>query len=209
MYLERIHAQKCYGHVLTYYEKNRSHILYTLGARKHIIEKKIEEVIDKFHFKTIIYFLFIMESFYTREFVISAYIICRRNDNCALNYMIDLVKSYRQNKNPIDQLTPLLYGSEELSELNCYNSETKHIESCFTQQYSTCMINNTDILEQKCYTDSNIRLEYEFMIKLSKKNSISKIFELVICNIIGCNDELVLRQSSALDSDEIEVKFIS
>ncbi len=166
----------CYGQIMTYYQGSGylKYISYSLGPRKHVIEKEIEELALKNNFKFIIYFFFLIESFDTDEVIISTFIICQTDDNCALNYVRDLINSHKKKLNPTSLLSPLLYNSNGLAELFCYNSETKQAEKCPSYQSLTCIINNTDKVEQECYSDSNTKLEYAFMITSAEKNSIKK-----------------------------------
>ncbi|CAF3140334.1 unnamed protein product [Rotaria sp. Silwood2] len=189
-------ATRCYGRIMIYYDdiNNQSHISYSFGSDDHIIENEIEEIANENDFKFIIYFLFLVESFDTKELVISAYIICETTDNCALYYVKTLFNLFNTHINPINQLSKLLYDSNESSILRCYDYKTGKKTECLTYDYPTCIINNTVLFEQGCYSDSNTKLEYVFMITSSKKQSIEKVLELIICNRDSCNDELILKE---------------
>jgi hypothetical protein len=101
----------CYGQIMTYYEGSGylKYISYSLRPRKHVIEKEIEELALKNNLKLIIYFFFLIESFDTDEVIISTFIICQTDDNCALNYVRDLINSHKKKLNPTSLLRPLLY----------------------------------------------------------------------------------------------------
>jgi len=163
-------------------------ILYSLGPQEHIIEKEIEELTIKNDLKSLIYFLFLIESFDTDVVIITAFIICQTNDNCALNYIEDLFNLYHKKSNPIDEFNLLYRDSEMVSKLTCYDYESQQIKECLINQYPTCIIHDTNIYQQGCYSDLNMKLEYGFLIKLSNKNSLEKIHELIICNTNNCND---------------------
>ncbi|CAF1282399.1 unnamed protein product [Rotaria sordida] len=190
-------ATRCYGRIMIYYndiDNHQSHISYSFGSDNHIIENEIEEIANENDFKFIIYFLFLVESFDTKELVISAYIVCETMDNCALNYVKILFNLFNTQRNPINQLSKLLYNSNESTILSCYDYKTGKTTECLASDYPTCIINNTALFEQGCYLDANTKLEYVFMITSSKKQSIEKVLELIICNRDSCNDELILKE---------------
>lgn len=192
-------AIKCYGRIMVYYNKTDypEYISYTFGSRKHIVEKEIEELANKNPLKFIIYFLFLIESLYKDEVIITAYIICQTTNDCASNYIKNLFDLYSNQKNPIDKFDHLSYkNSEELSELICYDYETKQMEDCSINQFSTCIFHNDkNLYHQGCHSDRNIRIEYEFLILSSeKKTSLEKISELIICNKDNCNKNLIIEK---------------
>lgn len=188
-------AIRCHGQIMIYYEDHKQKFIsYSFGLRGHIIEKEIEELTIKNGFHFVIYFLFLVDSFQTNELIITVYIICQTDDNCALNYIQNLLKLYRQRQSPTHQLSPLLYASKELSTLTCYNYDTHQDEECPIDRYSTCMINKTGLFEQRCHSELNARLEYVFIITLLQKYSIIKILELIVCNLNSCNTELISKE---------------
>jgi hypothetical protein len=160
-------ATRCYGRIMIYYNRYGlfEFISYSLGLQKHIIEKEIEELAIKNRLKSLIYFLFLIESFDTDVVVITASIICQTNDNCALNYIKDLFNLYHKQKNPIDQFDLLHTNVKIISELTCYDYESQQIKQCLINQYPTCIIHDTNMYQQGCYFDQNMKLEYGFSFR--------------------------------------------
>jgi hypothetical protein len=178
---------------MAYYNQENypEYISYSLGAQKHIIEKEIEELANEKRLKSIIYFLFLIESFDMNEVVITAYIICQINDNCALNYIKDLFNLYSKQKNPINKFNSLHTKSDVILSLTCYDYETKQIKECLLNEYSTCI---TNLYQQGCSSDQNMKLEYVFMITLSEQNFLKKVHELIICNTNNCNEKFLIEK---------------
>jgi len=188
-------AIRCYGQIMVYYNQNNGPelISYSLGSQNHIIEKEIEELANKNRFKSIIYFLFLIESFDTNELVITAYIICQTNDNCALNYIKDFFHLYYQQTNPVNEFNSLYTNNNIISKLTCYDYETKKTKECLINQYATCIIHDIDMFQQGCYSDPNTKLEYAFMITSSEKTSLKKVYELIVCNTHNCNENSIIK----------------
>ena len=189
-------ATKCYGRIMFYYNEgnNQSFISYTFGSHDHIIEKEIEELAYRNNLQYIIYVLFLVESFDSKELVVTTYIICQTKDNCALYYVRELFTLYNEQKNPINRLSDLLYSHNRTSVLNCYEYLTGQTKKCLTYQYPTCIMKNTYLIEQGCHSDSITKLEYVYMITSLTKNFISKVLELVICNRNNCNEKTTLKE---------------
>jgi hypothetical protein len=189
-------AKRCYGRITTYYNFDdlKKYISYSFGLTDHIIDQEIERLVNENGFRSIVYFLFVVEPLHDSEVVTNAYIICRTSDNCALNYVKVLFALYNKQDNPIDDILPLLYERDVTKRLSCYDYKTKTIAACVTSHHRTCISNNTDQFQQGCYSDINTKIHYAFMITVRNKYSIKKILELIVCNKNGCNEKSISKQ---------------
>lgn len=186
-------ATNCHARLVTYYQDENlpRYLTYTLGPRKHAIETQIGELAEDEGVKSIVYFLFVVEAVDTSEVVISAYVVCRTGDNCALNVLRDLFHSYQTKPNPLQQLKALLHDGPSLPTLFCFNSATKQVEEC---SLPACIFNQTDTLEQKCHSGSSMKLEYGMMITSRDTIKWKKSLEVVVCSIVACNSQQTLDQ---------------
>jgi hypothetical protein len=187
-------AKRCYGRIMAYYNQTSipEYISYSLGTQGHIIEKEIEELANKNALKSIIYFLFLTESFHTNEVIITAYILCQTSDNCALKYIKEFFYLYQNQTNPTNEFSSFLVSNDTISKLNCYDYEAKQIKECLPIQYSRCILHDNDVFQQGCSSDPETKLEYAFIITPSKNNLVEKIYELLLCNKDTCNDKSVM-----------------
>ncbi|CAF0800164.1 unnamed protein product [Adineta ricciae] len=171
---------------------------YMLGSTNHVIQREINETLEKNNYQSVIYFLFVMETLHTDELVIGIHIACQTVNNCAAKYAEEFIAFYDNQVSPVEQLKSLIFDSRAPSILVCYNSYTKIIEECSVSQRSTCIFNSTDILNQRCSSDLFPRLEYGFVIMSKDTKSIKKTYESIVCNTTACNDELVVAQIKAI-----------
>lgn len=178
----------CHGRILVYYT-NVNHLKflsYSFGPQEHIIETEIERIADRDHRTYVIYVLFIFDGEKSKNVIITTYVLCQTEDDCAVKLIKDFYEFYRQQGNPIDDFNSFFARERIIRQIICYDYQIHQMIECPPSEYPRCIHHNH--FEQGCYSHPNRQIEYAFILT-SKNHSIDKRHQLIICDTNHCNNQ--------------------